>query len=102
MPTYSIENQGLSAKPDPYPSVVATLVVDLEDADGRRASGRGEVRAAAGLAVESDDLDDADLAIGCRRRRHRAAADQATLGLGLMHGHVGEGHGDVLADQVVD
>ena len=84
------------------PGVVPALVVDLEDADGRRLTGRGEMGAAAGLPVEADDLDDADLAVGRGRRCHRAAADQAMLGLGLAHRDVGEADGDVLADQIVD
>ena len=41
--------------------VAAALVVDLDDSGGARAPRRSQMRAAAGLPVESDDLDDFDL-----------------------------------------
>src|SRR4029077_5318905 len=79
-------------------AVVTPLVVDLEDADGRRIARRGEMGAAAGLSIEANDLDDADPAVGRGRRRHRAAADQPAFRLSLGHREGGEGHWGGLGD----
>jgi hypothetical protein len=57
---------------DAHASVVAALVVDLEDAERTGLRGRRQMRAAARLSVEPDDLDDAHGAVGRGRRRHRA------------------------------
>ena len=58
--------------------------------------------AAAGLAVEADDLDDADAAVRRRRRRHRFRADQPVLVMGGAQRHVVVAHRQPLADGVVD
>src|SRR5712691_5104624 len=92
----------LRGETDPNATVVAALVVDLEDPHGPGAARGCEVRAAAGLSVEPDDLDDAHQAVGVRWRRHRAVADQARLSPRVVRGHVAVAHGQVLADHVVD
>src|SRR5262245_2581112 len=70
----------LDDETDLHAAVVPALVVDLEDTDSARAPGRCEMRAAARLAIEPDDLDDAHAAVRGGRGRHRAAADQTGLG----------------------
>src|SRR5882724_2297947 len=59
-----------AGKSDLDPAVVAALVVDLENAQGPGARGRGQMRSATGLPVESHDLDHADCPIVGGRRRH--------------------------------
>jgi hypothetical protein len=51
---------------DSDPSVVATLVVDLENPEGLGAASGREVRAATRLTIEPYDLDNVDQAVGIR------------------------------------
>src|SRR5881394_721265 len=87
---------------DAHASIVPAFVLDLEDANGARRSGRAEVRSAAGLAVEADDLDDADLSIQRRWRRDRLGPDQAWLVIGFVDSHVSITDLEVLPDHVID
>jgi hypothetical protein len=59
------------------------------------------VGAAARLPVQPNDLDEAHQAVGFPGRRHRAVADHAGFGGGLVRGHVLVTHRKVLADHVV-
>src|SRR5258708_37348844 len=59
--------RGRSLQRNPQAPIVPALVLDLEDPEPARGPGRAEMRAAAGLAIEADDLDDANFAV--RRRR---------------------------------
>ena len=88
-------------QPNANAAVMAAFIVDLEDADRGRSPRRGEVRAAASLAVEAGNLDDANLAVRRRRRRHRTTTDQAMLGMRLVRRHVDDQYGDVLTDEIV-
>lgn len=83
---------------DPTASVVATLVVDLEDPHGPRAARGREVRAAARLAIEPDDLNDAHHAVRVGGRRYRAIANQPGLRDGVVRGNVAIADGQILAD----
>ena len=58
--------------------------------------------AATGLAIEAGDLDDADQAIGGRRRGRRTRPDEAVLGLGRGQRQIAVGHREVPADGRVD
>src|SRR5450432_2583031 len=92
----SCAGRGYLGQADADAAIVTALVVDLEYADLRRGAGRGEMRAAASLAVQSRYLDDADLAVRRGRRRHRSAADEAVLRLRLLERDIVEGDGDML------
>jgi len=80
----------------------ARPVVSPRVRSGCGASRRGKMRPATGLAIESEDLDDADPAVRRRRRCYRPTADQAGRGLRLVHRHVEEVERDVLTNEVVD
>ena len=70
---------------DANPPVLAALVLDLDDRERPPLTGGGEVRAAAGLAVEAFDVDDAHRAVAERRRpppaleRNRPGSASAAL-----------------------
>src|SRR6185369_3577734 len=88
-------------KADADAPVVAALVFDLQDLHFRDIAQRIQMRTAAGLAVEADDIDDAHLAVLGRRRRYRAAAQKAWHRLGYFEIFISTDHGKVLADGVV-
>src|SRR5712671_3587039 len=58
--------------------------------------------AAAGLAIEAGDLDDADLAIGGGRRRDRARSDQSRFVKALFFADECLANRKILTDRVVD
>src|SRR5690606_7411767 len=87
---------------DAHPAVMAALVVDLQDPERPRGACLAQVRPAAGLAVQPDDVDDADPAIGRRRRRDRLGTDQAVFPPGLVQRYVDIAHRQVLPDRVVE
>jgi hypothetical protein len=98
----NVHNHHPVRQADPHPSVVAPLVVDLENPDGPGAARGREVRAAARLTVEPHDLDHAHEAVRVRGRRHRTVADHARLGGRVARWNVGVAHRKVLADHVID
>src|SRR6266540_6537999 len=54
------------------------------------------------LTIETEDLDDADRAVGPWRRSHRAVADEAALLTHLAQSNVPRVDAEVLRDRVVD
>src|SRR5437764_13578155 len=78
-------------KRNPHAAVLLAFFLDRGHADRADLAGAANMRAAAGLQVEADDLDQPHLA-GPDRRLHRHGFDEARVGLKLRIGDPARTH----------